>query len=158
MLRVCHVHIADDVNNPAVGLLWQALILTTITSLHVEDGNMQALGTNYAQATVGITQYQYSIRLGFNHHLIGFVDDVTHRRTKVITYSFHIDIRISQLQILKEHPIEVIVIVLPSMCQQTVKVLTALVNYRRQTDNLRTRTNYYQKLQLPILFKFCHFY
>lgn len=43
------------------------------------------------------------------------------------------------------------------MSQQTVKILTALVNHRSQADNLRARTNNYQELQLPILFKFCRY-
>ena len=70
MLRVCHIHIADDINNATVGLLRQTLVLTSVTCLHMEDRNMKALGTNHAQATVGITYNQHCIRLGLNHHLI----------------------------------------------------------------------------------------
>ena len=61
-----------------------------------------------------------------------------------------------QFEVFKEHPIQIIVIVLPRMRQQTVKVLTALVYYRRQTDNLRAGTNYDEKLQLPVIFKCLH--
>lgn len=70
MLRVSHIHITDDIHNTAVGLLRQTFVLATVSCLHVEDGDVQALSTNHRQAAVGITQYKYCIRLGLNHHLI----------------------------------------------------------------------------------------
>ena len=46
MLAISHVHIRNDVNDSAVGLLWQTLVLTAVTCLHVEDGDVQALRAN----------------------------------------------------------------------------------------------------------------
>ena len=54
MLTISHIHIADDIHDATVCLLWQTLILTSVTSLHVEDGDVQTLSTNHAQARIGI--------------------------------------------------------------------------------------------------------
>ena len=153
MLRVCHIDIADNVHNATVGLFRQTLILTPVTSFHVEDGDMQALSSNHTQARVGIPQHQYCIRLRLNHHLVALVDDVTHRGTKVITYCLHINVRVCQLQVLKEHPVQVIVVVLTSMSQQTVEVLTALGNHSSQSDYLWASTHDNQQLQFSIVLK-----
>ena len=47
MLAVCHVDVGDDVDDAAVGLLGQALVLAAVAGFHVEDGDVQALGTYY---------------------------------------------------------------------------------------------------------------
>ena len=70
VLAVGHIHIADNVHNAAVGLLGQALVLAPVAGLHVEDGDVQALGPDDAQAAVGVAQHQHGIGLGGHHHLI----------------------------------------------------------------------------------------
>ena len=47
VLAVGHVDVGDDVHDAAVGLFWQTLVLTAVASLHVENGDMQTLGTNH---------------------------------------------------------------------------------------------------------------
>lgn len=44
MLGVGQVHVGDDVDDAAVGLLGQALVLAAVARLHVEDGDVQAFG------------------------------------------------------------------------------------------------------------------
>ncbi len=63
VLTIGHIHVGNDVHNPAVGFLGQALVLAAVTGLHMEDRNMQALGSDYAEAAVGITQNKNSVRL-----------------------------------------------------------------------------------------------
>lgn len=46
MLGIRHVHVRNNVHDPAVGLLWQALVLAPVSRLHVEDGNMEPLGAD----------------------------------------------------------------------------------------------------------------
>ena len=128
MLTVSHIHIADDIHDATVSLFWQTLVLTTITCFHVENGDMQALCTNHTQAAISITKNQHSIRFGLYHYLIAFVDDIAHRSSKVIAHSLHVNIRIIKFQILEEHTIQVIVVVLTCMRQQTIKILTTFIN------------------------------
>lgn len=90
MLRVRHIHIRDDINDTAVGLFWQALVLAAVTCLHVEDRNVQTLSSNHAQARVGVAQYKHRIRLGLCKELVGAVDDVATSGTKVIAHGIHI--------------------------------------------------------------------
>ena len=157
VLAVGHVHVGDDVHDAAVGLLGQALVLAAVAGLHVEDGDVQPLGPDDAEAAVGVAQHQHGIGLGGDHQLVALGNDVAHGLAQVVAHSFHVDVGIGQLEVLEEHPIEVVVVVLPGMRQQTVKVRAALVNHRRQPYNLWPRAHDDQELQLPIFFKFCHY-
>ncbi len=69
----------------------------------------------------------------------------------------HIHVGIGQFEILEKHSVQVVVIVLPRVRQQAVEIPAALVNHRRQPYNLRSCSYNNQKLQLPILLKFCHY-
>ena len=146
MLRIGHIHIADNIHNTAIGLLWQAFVLATVACFHMEDRDMQTLRPYHRQTTIRVTQYQHSIRFGLNHYFIALVDDIPHGSTQVITHCLHVNIWILQLQILEEHTIQIVVIILSCMGQQAVKILPALVNYCRQSDNLRAGTYYNQQL------------
>ena len=57
-LGVAQVHVGDHIHDAAVGLLGQALVKAAVSGLHMEDGNMQALGRNGRQAAVGVAQDQ----------------------------------------------------------------------------------------------------
>ena len=63
MLGVSQIHVGNDVHDPAVGLLGQALVLAAVAGFHVEDGDVQPLGGNGGQAGVGIAQNQQGIGL-----------------------------------------------------------------------------------------------
>ena len=117
VLAVGHVHVRDDVHNAAVGLLGQALVLAPVAGLHMEDGDVQALGPDDAQAAVGVAQHQHGIGLGGHHQLVALGNDVAHGLAQVTAHGLHVDVRIGQLEVLEEHAIEVVVIVLASMRQ-----------------------------------------
>ena len=151
MFRIRHVHITDDIHDAAVGLLRQTLVLAAVTGLHVEDGDVEPLRANDREAGVGIAQHKDSIRLNLHHQLIRLGDDISHRLAQVAAHGFHIHVRVSELQILEEHPVEVVVVILPSMRQEAVEVFPTLVNYCGQTNNLRPRSYYDKKLQLPVI-------
>ena len=65
VLRVGHVHVGDDIDDTAVGLLGQALILAAVSGLHVKQRNVQPLRRNGGQAGVSIAQHQIALRLQF---------------------------------------------------------------------------------------------
>ena len=142
VLAIGHIHVGDDVHNAAVGLLGQALVLAPVAGLHVEDGDVQALGPDDAQAAVGVAQHQHGIGLGGDHQLVALGYDVAHGLAQVTAHGFHVYVGIGQLEVLEEHAIEVVVVVLTGMRQQAVKVRAALVDDSGQTDDFRTSTYY----------------
>ena len=97
VFRVCHVHIADNINDTAVGLLGQTLVLAAIACFHVEDRDVQTLGANNAKAGVGVTENQNSVGLGLSEEFVRAVDDVATSGSKVIAYGIHIHLRLCQL-------------------------------------------------------------
>ena len=153
MLGVSQVHIGDDIHDPAVGLLGQALILAAVAGFHVEDGDVQTLGCNSRQAGVGIAQDQQRIGLDGSHQLVRAVDDVANGGAQIIAHGIHIDLRIRQFQILEEDTVQVIVIVLAGVGQNAVEILPAFVDNSRQTDDLRPGANNDQKLQFAVILK-----
>ena len=153
MLGICHIYIGDDIHDAAVGLLRQALILAAVSCLHVEDGNVQPLGPNDAQAAVGVAQHQHSVRLDGHHQLVAFSDDIAHGLPQVRAHGIHVDLRVCQLQIVEEHAVQVVVIVLTGMRQDHVKIFPGFVDDSRQANNLRAGTHDDQQLQLAVILK-----
>ena len=150
MLRVSHVDIGDNIYDTAVGLRWGTFILTTVAGFHVEDRNVEALCTYDAQATVCVTKNENCIGLGLVEEFVRAVDYVATSSTKVVTYSIHIDLRILELEVVEEYPIEIVVIVLTRVGKDYIEVFAALANYSCKTDNLRACTNDDTELELTV--------
>lgn len=141
MLRVGHIHVGDDIDDTAVGLLGQALVLAAVAGLHVENGDMESLGSDNTEAAVGVAKDQYAVGLGLGEELVGAVDDVAAGSAKVVTDSIHIDLGLCELQVLEEDAVEVVVVVLACVGENDIKILTALVDNGGETDDLGTRAN-----------------
>ena len=141
VLRVGHVHVGDDIDDTAVGLLGQALVLAAVAGLHVENGDMESLGSDNAEAAIGVAKDQYAVGLGLGKELVGAVDDVAAGSAKVVTDSIHIDLGLGELQVLEEYAVEVVVVVLACMGENHVEVLAALVDDGGETDDLGARAD-----------------
>ena len=141
MLRVGHVHVGDDIDDTTVGLLGQALVLAAVAGLHVEDRNMETLGSDNAEAAVGVAKNQYAVGLGLGEEFVRAVDDVAASSAKVVTDSIHIDLGLCELQVLEEDAVEVVIVVLACVGENHVKVLAALVDDGGETDDLGARAD-----------------
>ena len=141
MLRVGHVHVGDDIDNTAVGLLGQALVLAAVAGLHVENGDMESLCSDDAEAAVGVAKDQNAVGLGLGEELVGAVDDVAAGSAKIVTDSIHIDLGLCELQILEEDTVEVVIVVLACVGENDIKILTALVDNGGETDDLGARAD-----------------
>ena len=150
MLGIGHVHIGNDIHDAPVGLLGQALILAAVARLHVEDGDVQPLGADDAEAGVGVAQHQNGIGLTLRHQLVAFRNDVAHGLAQVGAHGVEIDLRVLQLQIAEEYPVEVVVIVLPGVGQDGIEVLPAFGDHGGQTDDLRPGAHNNQQLQSAV--------
>ena len=156
VLAVGHVDVRNDIHDAAIGLLRQALVLAAVAGLHVENGDMQALSADDAEAGVGVAQHQHGVGLHLHHQLVALGDDVAHRFAQVLPYRIHIHVRIGEFEVLEKDAIEVVVVVLPGVRQQAVEIRAAFVDDRRQTDDLRARADNDQKLQLPVILELVH--
>ena len=151
VLGVREIDIGDDVDNPAVRLLRQALVLAAVAGLHVEDGDVQALRANDAQTAIGIPKHQHRIGLDGHHQLVALGDDIAHGLAEVRTHGIHIHLRRGEFQVLEEHAVQVVVIVLARVRQDGVEVGTALVDDRRQPDDFRAGADDDEKLELAVV-------
>ena len=105
MLGVAQVHVRDVVHDAAVGLLGQALVKAPVARFHVEDGDVQPLGPDDAEAGVGVPQHQHGVGLQLRHQIVAFGDDVPHGLAQGIPHRIQVDIRVGQAQVLEEHPV-----------------------------------------------------
>ena len=105
MLGVAHVHIGDNIHDPTVGLLRQALILTAVTGFHMENRNVQSLCADDRKAGIGISQHQHGIGLKLYHQLVGLCNNIAHGLAQVLAYGIQVYLGIFQLQVLKEHAV-----------------------------------------------------
>lgn len=141
VLRIGHVHVGNDIDDTAVGLLGQALVLAAVAGLHVENGDMESLCSDNAEAAIGVAKNQYAVGLGLGEELVGAVDDVAAGSAKVVTDSIHIDLGLCELQVFEEDTVEVVVVILACVGENNIKVLAALVDDGGETDNLGARAD-----------------
>ena len=153
MLGVGHVHIGDDVHDAAVRLLGQALVLAAVAGLHVEDGDVQPLRTDDGQAAVCVAQHQHGVGLDGGHELVALRDDVAHRLAQIRADGVHIDLGVGQLQVVEEHAVQVVVVVLAGVGQDNIKIFAGLVDDGGQTDDLRAGADDDEQFQLAVVFK-----
>ena len=151
VLAVRHVHVGDDVDYPPVRLLRQALVLAPVPRLHVEDRDVEALRTYHAQAAVRVPQHQHRVRAGLCHQLVAAADDVAHCRAEVVSHGVHVHVRGVEPQVPEEHPVEVVVVVLPGMCEQHIEVSPAFADDGGKADDLRPRAHDDQELYPPVV-------
>ena len=153
VLGVGQVDVGDHVDDAAVGLLGQALVLAAVARLHVEDGDMQALGRDGGETTVGVAQDQQGIGPHFDHELVGGRDDVAHGLAQVRAHGVQVDVRVVQRQVAEEYAVERVVVVLPGVRQQAVEVAATLLDDLGQSDDLGAGAHDDQELQAAVVFK-----
>ena len=153
MLAVRHIHIGYDIDDAAVGLLGQAFVLAAVPGFHMEDRNVKALCRNSRKTGVGIAENKERIGGYTAHELVRAVDDIANGRTEIVAYRVHIDLGVGKFQIPEEHPVEVIVIVLPCVGQHGVKVFAAFGYYRRKPYYLGARADNNEKLKSAVVFE-----
>ena len=153
MLGVGQIHIADYVDDAAVGLLGQALVLAAVARLHVEDGDVQALGRDGGQAAVGVAKDQERVGPHLDHQLVGGRDDVADGLAQVRANGVQVDVRIVQRQVAEEDAVERVVVVLAGVRQQAVEVAAALLDDLGKANDLGARAHDDQELQAAVVFK-----
>ena len=154
VLGVGQVDVGDHVDDAAVGLLGQALVLAAVARLHVEDGDVKALGRDGGQAAVGVAQDQQGIGLDLDHKLEGGRDDVAHGLAKVGSHGVQVDVGVGELQISEEDAVQGVVVVLPGVRQQAVEVAAALLDDLGQADDLGASAHDDQQFKAAVILKF----
>ena len=160
VLGIGHVDIGDDVDDAAVGLLGEALVFAAVAGFHVEDRDVEALCADHGQAGVGVAEHKDRVRHDLRHQLVAARDDVAHGLAQVRADRIQVDLGIVQFEVVEEHAVEVVVVVLPCVRKNRVKILPALLDHRCQSDDLRPCADNNQQLQpavfFPIHVKFAH--
>lgn len=153
VLGVGQVDVGDHVDDAAVCLLGQALVLAAVARLHVEDGDVQALCRDGGQAAVGVTQDQQRVGLDLNHQLVARGDDVAHRLAQVGAHGVQVDVGVVKRQVAEEDAVQGVVVVLPGVRQQAVEVTSALLDNLGQADDLGAGAHDDQQLKAAVVFK-----
>ena len=156
VLGVGQVDVGDHVDDAAVGLLGQALVLAAVARLHVEDGDMEPLGRDGGQAAVGVAQDQQRVGLHLDHQLVARGDDVAHGLAQVGAHGVQVDVGVGELQVAEEDAVERVVVVLPGVSQQAVEVAAALLDDLGQADDLGAGAHDDKQLQAAVVFESNH--
>ena len=151
VLAVCQVHVGDDIDDAAVGLFGQALVFAAVAGFHVEDGDVQALGADDAQAGVGVAEHEHGIGPRLGEELVGAVDDVAAGGAEVIAHGVHIYLGLGELEVAEEDAIEIVVVVLPRMGEDYVEIAAALVDDCGKADDFGARAYDDAKLEFAVV-------
>lgn len=136
VLGVGEVHVRDDVDDPAVRLLGEALVAAAVARLHVEDRDVKPLGGDGGEAGVGVPQHEQRIRLHPGHQLVRAVDDVADALAEVRARAVEIHVRVAEPEVEEEDAVQRVVVVLARMRQQAVEVPAALLDDLGEADDL----------------------
>ena len=139
MLGIAEVHIGGHIHNAAVRFLRQTLVKASVSGLHVENWNVQPLGSDDRQAGVGISQHQHGVRPDLLHEGVAFGDDRADGLAEVCPGGIQIIVRGTKPQILKEHLIQLVVVVLPGVDENLMEIAVTALYGGGQTDDLRPR-------------------
>jgi hypothetical protein len=150
---ISHIHVRNNIHYTAVCLFRQTLVLAAVAGLHVEDGDVQPLRTDDGQAAVCVAQHKHGVGLDGGHELVALRDDVAHRLAQIRADGVHIDLGVGQLQVVEEHAVQVVVVVLAGVGQDNIKIFASLVDDGGQTDDLRAGADDDEQFQLAVVFK-----
>ena len=148
MLGVAEIHIGGHIHNAAVRFLRQALVKAAVPGLHVENRNVQPLGGDDGQAGVGISQHQHGVRPDLLHEGVAFGDDRADGLAEVCPGGVQIIVRGPETQVLKEHLVQLVVVVLPGVDENLMEIPVAALYGGGQTDDLRARAEDRHQLEL----------
>ena len=135
MLGVGKVHVGDHVDDAAVGLLGQALVLAAVAGLHVEDRDVQALGRDGRETGVGVAQDEQGVGPRRDHELVARGDDVTNGLAQVGAHGVQVDVGVRELEVAEEDAVQGVVVVLPGVREQAVEVAAALLDDLGKADD-----------------------
>ncbi len=151
VLGVAQVDVGDDVDDAAVGLLGQAFVLAPVAGLHVEDGDVQPLGSYGRQARVGVAEDEQGVGLRGYHQFVGAVDDVAHGGAEVVADGVHVHFGLGEPEVFEEDAVEAVVVVLAGVGQDDVEVPAALVDGGREADDFGAGADDDEKLQTAVV-------
>ena len=154
MLGIGHIHVGYYIDDPAVRLLREALILAAGAGLHMKNGYMQALRRDSREAGIRIAKYEKCVRLYLRHELIRAVYYAAHGLAEVAACGVHIHLRRGDAEIAEKDAVEIIVIVLSGVGEDAVKILPAFADDCGKPDYLGTCADYDEQLQSSVIFEF----
>ena len=147
VLGVAQVYIGGHIHNAAVRFLRQALVKAAVPGLHVENRNVQPLGGDDRQAGVGISQHQHGVRPDLLHEGVAFGDDRADGLAEVCPGGVQIIVRGPETQVLKEHLVQLVVVILPRVDENLMEIPVAALYGGGQTDDLRARAENRHQLE-----------
>ena len=148
VLGVAEVYIGGHVYNAAVRFLRQALVKASVSGLHVENRNVQPLGGDDGQAGIGIAQHQHGVRPDLLHEGVALGNDRADRLAEVRPDGIQVIVRGTKPQILKEHLVQLVVVILPGVDENLMEIAVAALYGGGQTNDLRPRAENRHQLEL----------
>ena len=114
-VAVGEVDIGNVVNNLAVGLLGHPLVEATVTSLHVEYGDVPFFGRDGAQAAVGIAQHQHGIGIDGLEQWVNLNEYLANGGRGAIAGGIEVVVGWAYAHIIVKNLVQLVVVVLPGM-------------------------------------------
>ncbi|MPN46961.1 hypothetical protein SDC9_194560 [bioreactor metagenome] len=103
----------------------------------MENGDFEPLCADGRQRRVGVTQQQDGIRALFYQHFVAFGNNAAHCLAKVFAHTVKVVVRLAQAKVLKKNTVQPVVVILPGVHQQMVKIAVAAFDDLRQPNDLR---------------------
>ena len=148
VLGVGQVHVAHVVDDAPVDLLGHVLVEAAVPGLHVEDGDLEALGGDGAERAVRVAEHEERLGAGAREEPVGAADDVAERLAQVLAGRLEEVVGLPDGEVPEEDLVQRVVPVLAGVDERVVEVAVAGGDHPREPDDLRPRANYRHHLEL----------
>ncbi len=142
MLRVDEIEVGDMIDDPPIELLGHIEIEASVAGFHVVDRNLHPPGHDARDGAVGIPENQNRVRFLFLQHALGADKRVAQHITERRRVHLEEMSGLFDFQVLEEHLVQLVVIVLSGVNEYMVRVCVQSRQYARQPDDLGPCPNY----------------
>jgi len=131
-----HVDVREVVHHLAVQLLRHALIEAAVSCLHVEHGDLPALGGDHREAGVGVAVDEDGLGLLLLHRLVGLDDHLSDGLRDLAARHPEEVVGLADAQLLEEDLVELVVVALPGVQEHVLRQLVEQRDHAAELDEL----------------------
>src|SRR5688572_573302 len=138
------------INDPPIHFFGYAIVVATITGLHVKDWNPTPGGCDRRKSAIRIAENQNFVRLMLGQNLVRLSKNLTDLLAEAVRPDTEMNVGCADLEIADKNIAEALVIVLSGMNRDVIAVLIEDLDHQAKPDYFGTRPE--DRHDLHILF------
>ena len=157
---VSEVDVRRVVHDATVRLFRHPLVKTAVARLHMKNRHLAPFGWNHRQTAVGVAEHQHGLGLHLRQHAVHSGDEIANGvgGAGAAFGAVQKIVWLAHTQVVKEHLVELVVVVLASVHQHMLAMLIQGGEHTRQANDLgpcahhRHNLEFFHRLPVGLVF------